>query len=235
MPNTAVLVVDDDSAWTDEVCDFLRSRGFRALGATSGFDGLRLLEEVEPDVLLLDLDMPDITGYDILEQIAMRGIAVRVIVVSALTPAITEAVRSVKLGACDYVEKDLVTDDLVNKINRAVALETTLNVHVAMLPASVASLLSDTERLVSANKSLIEETDRLKEPHRRILRHVVIMAVSVVIAYQFLLFGVLEPGWVVVAVAFLTYFAVLFPVERITHLKARTKRLEAEVKTDSDG
>src|SRR5437762_2851522 len=59
----SVLVVDDDRNYCDVMCHFLKTVGFESIQADSGRRGLEVLEEREPEAILLDLHMPDIDGF----------------------------------------------------------------------------------------------------------------------------------------------------------------------------
>jgi len=106
-----VVVCEDDAPTLDLLCDHLEADRFRALPAASAADALRLCHYKEPDLLLLDLRLPDAAGLDVLHEIRSSGGAtgrydpsLPVIVISGRT---TEAdrVRGFVEGADDYVVK----------------------------------------------------------------------------------------------------------------------------------
>lgn len=110
-PAATVVVCEDDAPTLELLCDHLEADRFRTLAAPSASDALRLCHYKEPDVLLLDLRLPDAPGLDVLHEIrASQGAtgrydpALPVIVVSG---RVTEAdrVRGFAEGADDYVTK----------------------------------------------------------------------------------------------------------------------------------
>lgn len=75
-----VLVVDDNEAVTDAMTMLLDATGYRALAANSVDDGLRSAREERPDVLLVDLTLPDGDGLEIVRALAAEALAPRVVV-----------------------------------------------------------------------------------------------------------------------------------------------------------
>ena len=65
----SLLIVDDDKGFSDILVDFALAKSFRVLQAYTGNEGLRLAREHKPDALLLDINLPDISGWDVLRQI----------------------------------------------------------------------------------------------------------------------------------------------------------------------
>src|SRR3989338_1734110 len=80
---TRVLIVDDEVKFTQLVADFLRLRCYEVTQAASSTEALRQLERAAPDVVLLDLVMPGLSGLDLLKLIRARVFPPRVIVVTA--------------------------------------------------------------------------------------------------------------------------------------------------------
>jgi DNA-binding response OmpR family regulator len=122
-PTATVVVCDDDSPTLDLLCDHLEADRFRALPAPSAGDALRLCHYNEPDLLLLDLRLPDAPGLDVLREIrASLGAtgrydpALPVIVVSGRSSD-ADRVRGFAEGADDYLVKPVHVPELVARIN----------------------------------------------------------------------------------------------------------------------
>ncbi len=113
-----VLVVDDDfrvarihSAFVDRV------EGFRTVGsAGTGREALELAQRLQPDVILLDLYLPDIFGLDLLNQLRVAGVEGDTIVISAANESETVE-RALKLGVANYLLKPFTFDDLAARLN----------------------------------------------------------------------------------------------------------------------
>ncbi len=109
-----VLVIEDDPTLARALLINLRARGFDAHTAATGGAGLSVLTHVQPDVVVLDLGLPDMEGADVLEAVR-RWNKVPVIVLSARAES-AEKVKLLSLGADDYVTKPFGIDELVARI-----------------------------------------------------------------------------------------------------------------------
>ena len=121
-PQATVVVCEDDAATLELLCDHLEADRFRALPAPSASDALRLCHYKEPDLLLLDLRLPDAPGLDVLREIrSSHGAAGRydpALPVIVLSGRSTDAdrVRGFSEGADDYVVKPVHMPELTARI-----------------------------------------------------------------------------------------------------------------------
>jgi two-component system OmpR family response regulator len=85
---TSVLLVDDEAPIADSLARVLRAKGYDVQVAMTGGQALELISTLSPDVVLLDISLPDITGWEVLRRVRARGAHVPVITFSAspLTP-----------------------------------------------------------------------------------------------------------------------------------------------------
>ena len=113
-----VLFIDDDPKAQDTLSMVLEPR-YTVLPALSGAEGLRLLEEREPDVVLLDIDLPDCDGLELLDRILARPEAPPVIMLTGYgeVPLVKRAIQA---GACDYVLKPWHSAELEGALRQAV-------------------------------------------------------------------------------------------------------------------
>jgi two-component system KDP operon response regulator KdpE len=114
VPTTRALLVEDDPNIVDLVRSNLAIRGFDTVVSTGGRDTLRLLETEEPDIVLLDLMLPEADGFDLCRQIRERS-AVAVIVVSARGGE-RDKVTALNMGADDYMTKPFSVEELLARI-----------------------------------------------------------------------------------------------------------------------
>ncbi|MCW2673309.1 MAG: response regulator [Frankiales bacterium] len=115
---TRVLVVDDDRALARALAINLRARGFEVDVALGGRDALSSAGSRPPDVVVLDLGLPDLDGLEVLE--GLRGwTSVPVIVLSAREDQ-REKVAALDAGADDYVTKPFGMDELLARVRAAV-------------------------------------------------------------------------------------------------------------------
>jgi two-component system KDP operon response regulator KdpE len=115
---TRVLVVDDDPAIQRTLAIGLRARGYDVLPARDGRTAVQAWNEDEPDVVLLDLGLPDLTGVEVLRRMR-RGSQVPVIVLSARHGS-DDKVEALDVGADDYVTKPFGMDELLARVRAAV-------------------------------------------------------------------------------------------------------------------
>lgn len=113
-----ILVIDDDSAVTDLLSLLLRSQGFEVSATNSSTDGLTQIRDNSPDVVVLDLMMPEMDGWQICK--AVREFSqVPIIILSALNdPSMIASVLDA--GADDYLTKPTPSRVLIAHINRLV-------------------------------------------------------------------------------------------------------------------
>jgi DNA-binding response OmpR family regulator len=111
-----VLVVEDDDAILDALGYQLERSGHRVLRARDGAAGLRLFARERPDLLVLDLMLPQIDGWQITRQVREKDPTVPIIVVSARTSE-TDRVNGLELGADDYVTKPFSMKELVARVS----------------------------------------------------------------------------------------------------------------------
>ncbi len=109
------LIIDDDPAFMRLVDQVLSHQGFQVLKAGSGQEGLRLLFNQKPDVILLDVSMPKMDGWETCQRI--REIAdVPVIMVTGVQQAEEDVVRGLDYGADEYIFKPVGNRELVARV-----------------------------------------------------------------------------------------------------------------------
>jgi DNA-binding NtrC family response regulator len=118
MNPTSLLLVDDDEAFRVALGGELERLHFAVTLAGSGEEALAKLVEREPDVVLLDLRLPGLSGLDVLKAIRERHAATDVIVLTG-HGSIDTAIESIRMGAFDYVSKPCPLDELEVRIQRA--------------------------------------------------------------------------------------------------------------------
>ena len=115
---TTILLVDDDAALLSTLSINLRARGHEVLTADTGEGALEVARAGDPDVVILDLGLPDLAGTEVLRQLRVWS-AVPVIVLSARHGS-DDKVQALDLGADDYVTKPFGIDELVARLRAAV-------------------------------------------------------------------------------------------------------------------
>ena len=113
-----ILVIDDDPAMTDLLELLLTPAAAEVVTANSGPDGIRLAKEIKPDIITLDLMMPDINGWKVAQTIREFS-KVPILILSALdSPGLVAA--ALDAGADDYLIKPVPSSVLLAHINKLV-------------------------------------------------------------------------------------------------------------------
>lgn len=112
-----VLVVDDDPDLRAALRDVLGDNGFLVAEASTGGQAKKLLAQHEPDLILLDLGLPDISGLDVLTELT-ASTSTPVIVLTARSGG-TETAIGLDLGADDYIAKPFSERELIARLNAA--------------------------------------------------------------------------------------------------------------------
>ena len=110
-----LLVVDDEPTILELLAGTLRFAGFDVLTAVSGAEALRAAAAAKPDLILLDVMMPDCDGFDVIRRIRAGGPRVPVIFLTA-RDSVHERVTGLTLGGDDYVTKPLSLDEVLARI-----------------------------------------------------------------------------------------------------------------------
>ncbi|MFT3922092.1 MAG: response regulator [Myxococcales bacterium] len=116
-----VLLADDDPVVMEALREDLESENYRLLTADSGAECLRLLETEPVDVLLLDLVMPGISGFEVLKRLSASETK-RFLPVLVLSASNNEVVRALKAGAVDYLTKPWQPEELLARVRTYVRL-----------------------------------------------------------------------------------------------------------------
>jgi len=110
-----VLVIEDEHAINNFICRALTANDYKPISASSGREGLSLFFSYSPDLVLLDLGLPDIDGLDVLAQFSDLPREVPVIIISARDRE-SEKVKALDMGADDYVVKPFGVSELLARI-----------------------------------------------------------------------------------------------------------------------
>ncbi len=174
MAGERILVVDDGRENRDFVVDYiLRPNGYRAITARDGVEGLEKALSLRPDLILLDLQMPRMTGIQVLHALARENANIPVILMT-FHGSEEIAIEVFRLGVKDYVKKPYTVDEMLAAIERSLS-ETRLRKEKEAL----------TERLLVSNRELqrrVKELNVLYKMGKSVTSHLEVdqLAVRVV-------------------------------------------------------
>ena len=106
------LVVDDDDAFRTRLVKALQARGLAAHGAGSAAEALKVASELRPHGAIIDLRMPEVSGLDLVSELAARFPGILTVVLTGYG-SIATAVEAVRRGAIHYLQKPLDTDEIL--------------------------------------------------------------------------------------------------------------------------
>jgi len=142
MKKNKILVVDDEQLIRWSIEQNLKKQGYEVLTAANGEDALKLAREEQPELILLDIQMPGISGMEVLEKVKEFDDDIVVIMVTA-HGGLETAVSAMRLGAYDYINKPFNFDEMAIVIRKA--LET------SSLRREVAGLRSEHKKIGPPN------------------------------------------------------------------------------------
>jgi two-component system OmpR family response regulator len=111
-----ILVVDDEDALREMLGDALRLSGFEVLEATDGSKALALLQKEKVELIVSDVNMPGMDGYEMLTQLRAQGDNTPAIMLTARRER-QDVTKGLKLGADDYVTKPFGLEELILRVN----------------------------------------------------------------------------------------------------------------------
>ncbi len=117
-----ILIIEDDEVIRSIIIEFLELKNFNVIGAEDGSIGVCLAQELQPDLILCDINMPNLDGYGVLEKVR-KNIRTANIPFVFLTAAVdsNSRARSLQLGANDYITKPVNISRLLEVIAKQLA------------------------------------------------------------------------------------------------------------------
>lgn len=113
-----VLIIDDSRSFRQYIAELLTAKGYEVKGAANGLEGLACIRTYDPDIVLLDVDMPILDGLGVLEQIDPEDRLYSVIMLSSMN-SLEVRVCALERGADDYITKPCEEDELLSRVKAA--------------------------------------------------------------------------------------------------------------------
>lgn len=113
-----ILYVEDDEDTFNAVKVLLETQGYKVNGAANGKEALKLIEKEHHDLILLDIMLPDMSGWDIFQKIHKSTPKQKVAFLSVMPVSEERKKVLIKSGAMDYIMKPFDKEDLIRRVNK---------------------------------------------------------------------------------------------------------------------
>lgn len=166
-----ILVIEDEDAIRELITDILENEGYEVASAEDGPHGITLVEDFLPDLILCDIMMPDISGYDVLNQVRqLPAIEATPFVFLTAKASRSDQRHGMELGADDYLSKPFTRVELLNAVNARLEKKATVRKHyqrkIEELRQNMARAMP--HELLTPLNGLIGLSDILKYEHESI-------------------------------------------------------------------
>lgn len=152
MAKGQILVIDDEQAIRDLISEVLNIAGYEVSIAADGLDGLNKIRKQKYDLIILDVNLPKLDGFAILEKVRESAPTQPIIMISARTDK-DDVTHGLRLGADDYVRKPFSVEELVLRIENR--LKRNLKNQAEVFVCGPITL-NDTEHLVTFNDQSVD-------------------------------------------------------------------------------
>jgi DNA-binding response OmpR family regulator len=119
MKNLKILLVDDEEEFVTTLAERLELRGLQARAALNGEAALQMIEADTPEIVILDIMMPGMGGFEVLRRIKAQHPQLPVILLTG-RGSTKEGIKGMQLGAFDYLMKPLNIEELIKKMQEAI-------------------------------------------------------------------------------------------------------------------
>jgi DNA-binding response OmpR family regulator len=240
--NQTILIIDDDAVTAVGVAELLQGEGYGTLVAHDGAEGLDIAEEQHPDLILLDVRMPALDGYEVLTQLAARRVPTRVIVYSGQEKDSANVVRLMKAGACEYLSKPSSFSEILSYIKRALVIEPTMDVSrgdvqkVQELESRIRRLEYENAGLRNGLQSMLSKQQKQGATDIWILVLTKLLFVATAFGATYLLHasGILPSGAAGVGLPVVLTILLLLPMERVSRFAVKVLKSETDVQIAPD-
>ena len=156
-----ILAVDDSPDMLELLRRHLQNFGFKILTVSNVMDAIKLLESMEIDLVITDLQMPEINGMALVKHVRENYKATGILVITAY-PTIKNAVETVKLGANEYLIKSFTKEELLKSVTDAInVVETRNNIPKDTTEISIRGIIGESEPMKKIYKD-VAKASRLK-------------------------------------------------------------------------
>src|SRR5258708_39833783 len=158
-----ILVIEDDRDIREYLKEFLTDNNFSVHAEEKGISGLEYLKKKEPDLVLLDLGLPDIDGESVCIEIRKNYPEIPVIILTAKN-SVDDKVKALNVGADDYVTKPFVADELLARVHARLRNKLPNNSKVTIGDRK-STRLNSSHQIISYAVFCLKKKKRKKKPN----------------------------------------------------------------------
>jgi DNA-binding response OmpR family regulator len=224
MKHSRVLVVDDSPELADILRTFLERAEFDVTCAYGGAKGIQCALQNEFDIVLSDVMMPDVDGVEFLTKLKENKIRTRFIFITGVRTSLRDTVNFIKLGACDVIHKPIDSRELVSRLERTLALDSALSLHVSNPAPLVVNALAEAEALERRESKLaLKETE---QQWRTVIVRIIYFVLSAAVTVSFHRMGMIRGTLSPLVLLALLFVLLSLPFDRIKTFIAKLRGTE---------
>jgi two-component system, OmpR family, response regulator len=151
MAKTRVLIVDDEPNIRDLLATSLRFAGYEIQTAANGAQAVAAVTESEPDIILLDVMLPDMNGFSVTKKLRSSGIQAPILFLTARDD-VEDKITGLTVGGDDYLTKPFSLDEVVARIQAILRRTKTVDAESAMIDAGAVVINQDAHEVLIEGK-----------------------------------------------------------------------------------
>lgn len=167
--SSVVIVADDDEVFRLRLCRALQQRGWNAHAAANGEEALMLVRQKVPELVLVDLRMPGMSGLELIEKLRALDAGMKIIMLTGYG-SIPTTISAMKRGADDYLSKPADADQILAAYERLLAPEEVTSDPPPVAPSLARVEWEHMQRVIADCGGNISQAARLLGIHRRSLQ-----------------------------------------------------------------
>jgi two-component system, response regulator RegA len=164
-----MIIVDDDEIFRNRLCRAFSQRNWHAHGAATAEEALALVDEHEPDMVLIDLRLSSESGLDVIGQVRGKDATAKIIMLTGFG-SIATALTAIKLGADDYVSKPADVDQILTSYMKLSGVDGSDGTDIPPAPTLARVEWEHVQRVLSDCDGNVSKAARVLGIHRRSLQ-----------------------------------------------------------------
>jgi DNA-binding response OmpR family regulator len=235
MEKARVLVVDDDEALAEHIAGILGRHFAVVVTACGGAEGLRSAIAEKPDLIVTDVQMPDVSGVELLQRLKDAKVETRVIFCTGYEKNLRDTVRFMKMGVCDVVHKPFEPEEIIFAAKRSLALDSPLSLYQTepwtILEKAMAENFELDRKFTAATIERLKVSKELKKLEKRavfegVVARLVYLAAGAGLTVLLYRLNMIERGTALYVLPLLLFVLLSLPIDQIKTFIAKWRKVE---------